>query len=206
VTETEKLGGALQWDFAAKMHKRDPSILWMKPGYEQADEHPVVCVTWNDAQAFCQWLSDREGVAYTLPTEAQWEYAGRAGTTTTWSFGDQEGDLEAHAWSAANSEEKAHPVGQKPPNAWGLHDMYGNAWEWNADRFDAGYYAMSPKVDPPGADAGSRVMRGGSRIDGPAQLRSGARGWLDQNVSNNVVGFRVVAAIEAVRPPPQRAP
>jgi eukaryotic-like serine/threonine-protein kinase len=195
VTETEKLGGALQWDFAAKVHKRDPAILWMKPGYEQTDEHPVVCVTWNDAQAFCKWLSDREGITYTLPTEAQWEYACRAGTTTPWSFGDQEGNLGAHAWSAANSEDRAHPVGQKQPNPWGLYDMYGNAWEWNADHVDADYYATSPRVDPPGAEAGSRAMRGGSRTDVPGQLRSAARGFLDQDVSNNVVGFRVVAAV-----------
>jgi formylglycine-generating enzyme required for sulfatase activity/tRNA A-37 threonylcarbamoyl transferase component Bud32 len=195
VTETEKLGGSLQWDFTEKVHKRDPAMMWMKPGYEQTDEYPVVCVTWNDAHAFCKWLSDKEGVAYTLPTEAQWEYACRAGTTTTWFFGDNEGDLDSHAWRAASSEEKAHPVGQKRPNSWGLYDLYGNAWEWTADRFDAGYYALSPKVDPPGADAGSRAMRGGSRTDGPVQLRSGARGWLDQDVGNNVVGFRVVAAV-----------
>jgi formylglycine-generating enzyme required for sulfatase activity/serine/threonine protein kinase len=195
VTETEKLGGALQWDFAEKVHKRDPAILWMKPGYEQTDEHPVVCVTWNDAQAFCKWLSDKEGVAYALPTEAQWEFACRAGTTTTWSFGDNERDLDAHGWSYLNAEDKAHPVGQKPANPWGLYDTYGNAWEWTADYFDANYYGVSPKVDPPGADEGSRAMRGGSRVDGPAQLRSGARGWNGQDVGNNVVGFRVVAAV-----------
>jgi formylglycine-generating enzyme required for sulfatase activity len=206
VTETENLGGALQWDYAEKVHKRDPAILWMKPGYEQTDEHPVVCVTWNDAQAFCKWLSDKEGVAYVLPTEAQWEYACRAGTTTTWFFGNNEGALDAHGWSAFNAENKAHPVGQKRANAWGLYDTYGNAWEWNADRYDAGYYATSPNVDPPGADAGSRAMRGGSRIDGVGQIRSGARGWLGQDVSNNVVGFRVVAAVEAVRRSPRPAP
>jgi formylglycine-generating enzyme required for sulfatase activity len=195
VTETERLGGAVQWDFAEKVHKRDPAILWMKPGYSQTDEHPVVCVTWNDAQAFCKWLSDKEGVAYTLPTEAQWEYACRAGTTSTWSFGDHEGALDAHGWSAFNAEEKAHAVGQKRPNAWGLYDMYGNAWEWCTDRYDADYYGVSPKVDPPGADAGSRAMRGGCRVDGVGQLRSAARGWNGQDVGNNVIGFRVIAAI-----------
>jgi formylglycine-generating enzyme required for sulfatase activity len=154
-----------------------------------------VCVTWNDAQAFCKWLSDKEGVTYTLPTEAQWEYACRAGTTTTWYFGDREGDLDANGWQASNSAEQAHPVGLKLPNAWGLYDMYGNAWEWNADYLSEDYYAMSPKVDPPGADAGSRSMRGGSRTDGAGQLRSGARGFLDQDVSNNVVGFRVICRL-----------
>src|SRR5262249_23535840 len=153
----------------------------------------------NDAQAFCKWLSDKEGVAYTLPTEAQWEYACRAGATTTWYFGDQEGDLGAHGWDGHNSEDRAHPAGQKRPNAWGLYDLYGNAWEWWADRYNDDYYGVSPKVDPPGADSGSRAMRGGSRTDGPGQLRSGARGWLDQDLSNNVVGFRVIAA---VRTPP----
>jgi hypothetical protein len=90
-------------------------------------------------------------------------------------------------------------VGQKRPNPWGLYDTYGNAWEWTADHYDADYYGVSPKVDPPGADAGSRAMRGGSRIDCTGQLRSAARAWLGQDESNNVIGFRVVAA---VRVPP----
>jgi formylglycine-generating enzyme required for sulfatase activity len=199
MTETEKLGGPLQWDFAAKVHKRDPAILWNKPGYQQTDDCPVVCVTWDDAQAFCKWLSDKEGVAYTLPTEAQWEYACRAGTTTTYYFGDQEGDLDANAWTAYNAEDKAHPVGQKRPNAWGLYDMCGNAWEWTADFFSADYYALSPKADPPGPDSGAGVMRGGSRIDGPGQLRCGHRCYITHDNSNNVVGFRVVAAVKALK-------
>jgi formylglycine-generating enzyme required for sulfatase activity len=197
VTETEQNGGALQWDAAERVHKRDPAILWNKPGYEQTDDHPVVCVTWNDAQAFCKWLSDKEGVAYTLPTEAQWEYACRAGTTTARYFGDAEDELDAHAWTGTNAEQKAHPVGQKQANPWGLYDLYGNAWEYTADCFSTGYYAVSPKVDPPGADNGPHAMRGGSRIDWPALYRSAAREYLGHDWSNNVVGFRVIAAVRA---------
>jgi formylglycine-generating enzyme required for sulfatase activity len=195
VTETEKLGGARQWDAAERVHKRDPAILWNKPGYEQTDDHPVVCVTWNDAQAFCKWLSDQEGMAYTLPTEAQWEYACRAGTTTARYFGDAEDELHAHAWTGTNAEQEAHPVGQKRANPWGLYDLYGNAWEYTADCYSAGYYAVSPRVDPPGADQGDRAMRGGSRIDWPALYRSAAREHIAQDHSSNIVGFRVIAAV-----------
>jgi formylglycine-generating enzyme required for sulfatase activity len=193
VTEAEKLGGALQWVPAEGLHRRDPAIRWKTPGYEQTDDHPIVCVSWNDAQAFCKWLSVHEGMAYMLPTEAQWEYACRAGTLTTFYFGNKDGELGAHSWGSFNSETKARVVGQKQSNAWGLFDLYGNAWEWNADFFNAHSYEVSPRVDPLGPDAGPHVIRGGSRVDGVNLLRSAARGFLDHDVCNNVVGFRVIA-------------
>jgi formylglycine-generating enzyme required for sulfatase activity len=196
LTETEKLGGPLVWDSAEARHKRVPAMNWKNSGYEQTDNHPVVCVTWNDAHDFCQWLSEREGRGYTLPTEAQWEYACRAGADTAFSFGDLEDPLNAHGWYAANSGEVTHAVGQKSANAWGLQDMHGNVWEWNSDHFHADYYRISPRLDPTGAESGPRVMRGGSRRDTAAFVRAGKRGYLPQDVSNELVGFRIACAVE----------
>ena len=93
----------------------------------------MVCVSWNDANAFCDWLSEKEGKKYTLPTEAQWEYACRAGSSTKFFFGDDDRELGQYAWYNANSKGKPHPVGQKKPNAWGLYDLEGNVSEWTAD-------------------------------------------------------------------------
>jgi formylglycine-generating enzyme required for sulfatase activity len=158
---------------------QDPRFVWNQDlGFEQADDHPVVNVSWNDVTAFCAWLSEKEGSQSQLPTEAQWEYACRAGTTTTWYSGDDEGELEAHAWFSSNAERKSHPVGQKSPNAWGLDDMHGNVWEWCQDWWGDSYYATSPMDDPPGATGGSpRVYRGGGWDYDPSRGRASYRAW-----------------------------
>jgi formylglycine-generating enzyme required for sulfatase activity len=123
-------------------------------------------VSWDDCQAFLDKLNAKageQGGKFVLPTEAQWEYACRAGGTTKYCFGDDEARLGDYAWYGANSLGRTHPVGEKKPNTFGLYDMHGNVWEWCADWYVLGYYAKSPGDDPRGPTTGSvHVDRGGS--------------------------------------------
>ena len=205
-TDAEKNGGAVRL-FADGTMKNDPQASWRNPGFEQAEDHPVVCVSWNDAAAFCKWLGAKEGKQYTLPAEAQWEYACRAGTQTPFSCGERAEDMIQYGWYNENSEKRTHPVGQKKPNAWGLFDMHGNAAEWVADCYGIDYYRMSPKEDPPGKKEGdTRVIRGGGWYNNLWNLRA-ARRYNQGNIpsrggANN--GFRV--AIIGDRPSPVRLP
>jgi formylglycine-generating enzyme required for sulfatase activity len=150
--------------------------------FKGSDDLPVENVSWLDAVSFCNKMSEKDkrtpfyringtdvadvgGNGYRLPTEAEWEYACRAGMAGLFPWGDDIGKQGEHVWFSDNSDSKTHPVGQKRPNAWGLYDMLGNVWEWCADWYDEKYYASSPSVavDPPGPPkASSRVRRGGS--------------------------------------------
>jgi formylglycine-generating enzyme required for sulfatase activity len=161
-TEAETSGGATGRAPDGKWAK-DPACNWRNPGFAQTDDHPVVCVSWNDTQAFCAWLSKKEAHTYHLPTEAQWEYACRAGSRTRYYFGDSDADLPNYAWFGPNADMQSQPVGRKKPNAWGLYDMHGNVWEWTADWFNTDYYKESPKQDPlgPTQTVGARAVRGG---------------------------------------------
>ena len=166
-------------------------------------------VSWDDAVEFCARLTKFEQSSgtlhgnqqYRLPTEAEWEYACRAGTTTRFSFGDDESRMGEFAWFDGNAdsagEQYAHEVGKKKPNPWGLHDMHGNVWEWCSDWYDKKYYAQSPAVDPKGPDAGSyRVIRGGGWDDFPINCRSARRYFGTPARRDGVVGFRVVLSVE----------
>jgi formylglycine-generating enzyme required for sulfatase activity len=104
-----------------------------QPDFQQTGDHPVVNVSWDDAQAFCKWVSARTGKSVSLPTEAQWEYACRAGSTTRYNSGDSERSLNDFGWHQKNSDLTTPPVGRKKPNAWGLYALHGNAWEWCSD-------------------------------------------------------------------------
>jgi formylglycine-generating enzyme required for sulfatase activity len=173
----------------------DPKISWRNPGFEQTDDHPVVCVNWLDAQAFCSWLTTKEGKKYGLPTEAQWEYCCRTGTRTRFSFGDDDNDLDGHGWFAANSSQTTQPVGRKKPNAWGLFDMHGNAWEWCSDWYGPDYYLQSPREDPRCPRGPGMVVRGGGWSQDAKDCRSASRsGRLSMTQSSTNVGFRVGTA------------
>lgn len=174
--------------------KQSPEYVAWNTGWPQTNDHPVVNVSWNDAVAFCEWLSRKEGVEYRLPTEAEWEYACRAGTTTRYYHGDDpEGLAEVGNVADATAREKLEitswtymrardgfaftaPVGRFHPNAFGLYDMHGNVLEWCADWYDESYYAHSPSVDPKvPLTGGKRVLRGGSWLYGPFSVRSAFR-------------------------------
>ena len=159
------------------------------------NERPVDSVSWADAQAFVHQLNVAAGDSlYRLPTEAEWEYAARAGTDTPWSFGNDEEVLGEYAWYEGNDDTgETRDVGLKQPNPWGLYDVHGNVWEWVQDWYGEQYYGESPEADPPGPATGSaRVMRGGAFNHGVSFLRSADRLRFDPTVRSSNVGIRLV--------------
>jgi formylglycine-generating enzyme required for sulfatase activity/serine/threonine protein kinase len=174
---------------------------------EELKRFPVESVSWDDAVKFCKKLSALElahGRVYRLPTEAEWEYACRAGSKSAYTFGDGPAQLNEHAWYAANSQDRTHSVGQKKPNAWGLHDMHGNVREWCGDYYDETYYRKSVPQDPAGPEESplpERVLRGGSYEDQDRGCRSADRSSSIQNFENGTgYGFRVVLVIDDKAP------
>jgi formylglycine-generating enzyme required for sulfatase activity len=163
------------------------------------DNLPVEMVSWDDAVEFCKKLSQTEGKTYRLPTEAEWEYACRAGTTTKFSFGDDESQLGDYAWYNQNSGEKPHPVGEKKPNVWGLYDMHGNVSEWCNDWYSETYYSSSPINNPTGPTTGNyRVHHGGCWYTHLAlTCRVSYRlSLLSPNIRDYYTGFRVVLDLD----------
>ncbi len=184
------------------------------------DGYPAICMSQVAARQYCVWLSKVTGHFYRLPTEAEWEYACRAGTTTAYSFGDDPAQLDDYAWHVGNAEQAYHKVGLKKPNPWGLYDMHGNAAEWCADTFLADLlteaHGAAPRPDPffpPPQDSKGRpvrfphALRGGSWLDDAPRLRSAARrasdpAWNKRDpqiprswwylTEGQLVGFRVV--------------
>jgi formylglycine-generating enzyme required for sulfatase activity len=167
---------------------------WQRPEWAQTDDYPVVNVSWFTAVNFCGWLSRKEGQHYRLPTEAEWEYACRAGKAgARYCYGDDEADLTQYAWTKANSGGKPHPVGRLKPNAWGLFDVHGNTWEWCQDRYDERYYKNSPRQDPAGPNGGGeRVLRGGACAEPPVHCRAARRAHREPSRSHLNWSFRVV--------------
>ncbi len=166
-------------------------VMGGNPSGFQGSQNPVDGVSWDDCQEFLARLNERSpGLKASLPTEAQWEYACRAGSTTTYCYGDDESQLADYAWYAANAGGSTHPVGRKKPNAWGLYDMHGNLWEWCRDWY--GRYSAGAQRDPQGPRSGlSRVLRGGAFDLVAAGLASSRRSGLMPDGRHNCYGFRV---------------
>lgn len=171
------------------------AVLGNNPSRFKGPNNPVESVSWNDCQGFLEKLNAKPrpgGGIFRLPTEAEWEYACRAETTTKYCFGDDERQLGDYAWYRNNSGDNTHPVGEKEPNAWGLYDMHGNVCESCADWYDGGYYVGSPTDDPTGPLRGSvRVYRGGGWRDFPRLCRSAYRGGRTPDVRIDSMGFRL---------------
>ena len=170
-------------------------VLGSNPSEFKGDPRlPVEQVSWEGCQAFIDKLNSRvNGGGFRLPTEAQWEYACRAGSRTAYCFGDSVSGLADYAWYDENSGSKTHPVGQKRPNGWGLHDMHGNVWEWCLDWYDADFYSKSPERDPENTTKSVlRALQGGSWYNNPRHCRSAYRGWGDPSDRLDGLGFRVV--------------
>lgn len=204
---------------------RDPRYSWRDPGFPQDDTHPVVNVTWNDAVAMAAWLSRHEGRRYRLPTEAEWEYACHAGSRTRYATGDAPASLQGQANlfdqdSAANWPRWAAqalpfhdgwaftaPVGSLAANAFGIHDLHGNVWEWVSDRHADDYYQHSPVDDPPGpAEGNLRVRRGGSWHTWPFYARCSFRNWNSPSTRYTLVGFRLMLQAEEAPSPDESKP
>jgi formylglycine-generating enzyme required for sulfatase activity len=151
------------------------AVMGNNPSEFKGQNNPVEQVSWDDAQIFIEQLNAQEGHnRYRLPTEAEWEYAARAGSTSAYSFGDDAGQLGRYGWYGEDWDSgSTHPVGQKQPNAWGLYDMHGNVWEWVQDWYEEPDYSNSPGAGPKGPYSGSyRVLRGGSWYSDASYCRS----------------------------------
>jgi formylglycine-generating enzyme required for sulfatase activity len=218
-TEAEKDGrGGFGWDPEEETFRQDPKFTWRKTGFEpeQTDEHPVVNVSWVDAVAFCEWLKTKERQPFRLPTEAEWEYACRAGTTTRYSSGDDPETLvtignvadvslkerfpNGETTKASDGYLYTSPAGRFRANAFGLYDMLGNVWEWCQDWYDEKYYNKSPQDDPIcSVGPTRRVFRGGSWSSNPRYCRSAyrrrfvpaSRFWNEPAFRSSLLGFRV---------------
>jgi formylglycine-generating enzyme required for sulfatase activity len=209
-TDADKEGWAYAW--TGTQFDKVNGASWRKPGFPQDDTHPVTEVSWNDAAAFCQWLSRKSGRTVRLPTEAEWEYACRAGTTTAYQWGDDP-DMGKGWCNAADQTAKARfpnwvafnwsdgyvftsPAGSFRANAWGLYDMHGNVWEWCADWY--GEYPAGAATDPKGAASGtSRVFRGGAWDFSLGCYRPASRASFTPESRNYDFGFRVVVSVSA---------
>jgi formylglycine-generating enzyme required for sulfatase activity len=172
-------------------------IMNNNPSKFKEDIRPVERVSWNDVQEFIQKLNNKEETnKYRLPTEAEWEYAARADTKSTYCFSSDIKTLSQYAWYRKNSEGKTHPIGQLKPNAWGLYDVHGNVHEWCQDWFDRNYYSQSPSNSPLGPSSGlAKVLRGGDWGSENWYCRCASRSLSSPDRRSNRLGFRLVRMV-----------
>ena len=200
-TEAETGGGCYYW--TGNEWKQDADKNWRNPGFPQTDNHPVVGVSWNDAMLYVDWLIDQTGQQYRLPTEAEWEYACRAGTATPFYFGETintdqanyAGNVVYGKGRKGDYSQKTVEVGQFPANAWGLHDPHGNVLEWTASEYDEKYGGAELCGVSDRDSGGPRVLRGGSWYGGPGGLRSSARFWNNPRDRGGDIGFRLARTL-----------
>ncbi len=207
--------GCYVWNPEKRAVQQQPGTHWHNPGFSQGDDHPVVCVSWVDARRYVDWLSQRTGALYRLPTEAEWEYAARADTDTARYYGDnspceyanglgrEAQNIAARDWAVAECTD-AHvytaPVGRFTPNLFGLYDMLGNAWEWTLDCWHPDYAEKPPRdgsvwLAENGGACDRRVVRGGSWNNGPQVLRAADRLGSSTGAADGLLGFRVARAL-----------
>jgi formylglycine-generating enzyme required for sulfatase activity len=195
-TDAENGDGCFGW--SGKKWEKDKNRNWRNPGFPQDDSHPVSCVSWDDAVVYIEWLSDKTGKRYRLPTEAEWEYTARSGgKKEKWAGTNNESGLSDYAWYNNNSNGKTHPVGQKKPNGFGLYDMTGNVWEWVQDWYGENYYSSSPKNNPQGPTSGfQHIHRGGSWYYSSHQARVTSRHPYTSDYRCYSLGIRLAASVK----------
>lgn len=211
VTDAEAEGGGQIFNVERSRFERKEGTSWRNPGWKVTDDQPVTMVSYDDAVAFCEWLTATEKLVYKLPTEAQWEYAARGGIpfgAFPWgdslpdgeraNYADRNTDFEWRDRQADDGYKFVAPVGTYQPNGYGLYDMAGNVLEWVRDYYGEDYYRYAPEVDPEGPGHGeSRVTKGGEWLFGPINLRCAFRGWARPDLAFSNTGFRVVVELSS---------
>ncbi|MGO9567509.1 MAG: SUMF1/EgtB/PvdO family nonheme iron enzyme [Desulfomonilaceae bacterium] len=206
ITDAEDEKGGQVFNSQNNRFEKKDGTSWRNPGWKIADDQPVAMVSYNDAQAFVEWLTAKEKLPYKLPTEAQWEYAARGGLPMAqfpWgdelpdgrraNYADKNKDFPWRDRNADGGYKYVAPVGSYEPNAFGLYDMAGNVLEWVRDYYGEDYYRFTPEVDPEGPGHGeNRVMKGGEWTFGPVNLRCAFRGWSRPDMATQNFGFRVI--------------
>lgn len=171
------------------------AVVGSNPSHFKGADLPVESVSWYEAINFCQRLSQLNNRKVRLPSESEWEYLARAGTTREYFFGDNFSWLGKYAWYGVNSDKKTHAAGKKLPNSWGLYDVLGNVWEWCQDEYYQNYTNALTDGSPMSGDCKYRILRGGSWLNDHTLCRCAYPNWANPNSKHNIYGFRVVVSI-----------